>query len=54
MNFEEVVRIQQEKINYFNSKVGNNNFDEAIIILIIAEWDERKAVEAYLTFNKKK
>ena len=53
-NFEQEARIQRQKINYFNYKVGNNDFDKAIDYLIIAEWDEKKAVEAYLTFNRKK
>ena len=52
-SFEEEARIQREKINYFNSKVGNNDFDKAIDHLIIADWDEKKAVEMYLRLNKK-
>jgi len=53
-NFEEEARIQRQKINYFNSKVGNKDFDKAIDHLIIADWDEKKAVEMYLRLNKKK
>lgn len=53
-NFEEEARIQRQKINYFNSKVGNSDFDKAIDHLIIADWDEQKAVEMYLRLNKKK
>jgi hypothetical protein len=53
-NFEEEARAQRQKINYFNSKVGNKDFDKAIDHLIIADWDEKKAVEMYLRLNKKK
>ena len=53
VNYEEEARLQRQKINYFNSKVGNKDFDKAIDYLIIAEWDEKKAVETYLNLNKK-
>jgi hypothetical protein len=54
LNFEEEARIQRQKINYFNTKVGSNDFDKAIDYLIITEWDEKKAVEMYLRLNKKR
>ena len=53
-DFEEEARVQRQKINYFNSKVGNTDFDKAIDHLIIADWDEKKAVEMYMRLNKKK
>lgn len=53
VNYEEEARLQRQKINYFNSKVGNKDFDKAIDYLIIADWDEKKAVETYLNLNKK-
>ena len=53
VNYEEEARLQQQKINYFNSKVGNKDFDKAIDYLIISDWDEKKAVETYLNLNKK-
>ena len=37
LNFEEEARIQRQKINYFNTKVGSNDFDKAIDYLIITE-----------------
>ena len=53
VNYEEEARLQRQKINYFNSKVGNKDFDKAIDYLIIADWDEKKAVETYLNLNRK-
>ena len=53
-DFEEEARVQRQKINYFNSKVGNTDFDKAIDHLIIADWDEKKAVEMYMRKKKKK
>ena len=54
LNYEEEARVQRQKINYFNSKTGNRDFDKAIDHLIISDWDEKKAVEFYLNMNKKK
>ena len=53
-NYEEEARIQRQKIDYFNLRVGNKDFNKALDYLIIAEWDEKKAVEIYLNLNKKK
>lgn len=53
LNITKEARAQQEKINYFNSKVGNKNEDQAIIYLIEADWDERRAVQIYMNRNKK-
>ena len=47
-NFENEARIQRQKINYFNSKIGKDDFDNALNYLILADWDERKAVKIYM------
>ena len=52
LNFEEEAKIQRKKINYFNSKVGNNDFDEAINYLILADWNERTAVNIYMNQHR--
>lgn len=44
-DFEEEARVQRQKINYFNSKVGNTDFDKAIDHLIIADWDEKRLLK---------
>ena len=46
-NFEDEARILSEKVNYFNSKIGKNDYDNALNYLILADWDERKAVQIY-------
>ena len=47
-NFENEARIQRQKVNYFNSKVGKDDFDNALNYLILADWDEKKAVKIYM------
>lgn len=49
LNLTEEARIQRQKFNYFYSKVGNNDPDQAIQYLILADWDERKAVQIYMS-----
>ena len=48
LDLGEEARIQREKINYFNSKVGKDDFDLALNYLIQADWDEKVAVQIYM------
>ena len=48
LNLTEEYSFQRRKMNYFSSNTGINDNDTAINYLILAEWDERKAVQIYL------
>ena len=52
LDLTEEARIQRNKINYFISKVGNNDFDNAIEYLILADWDEKTAVQIYMSTHQ--
>ena len=52
LDLSEEAKIQRQKMNYFYSKVKNNDFEQAIQYLILADWDERKAVEIYMNRHK--
>ena len=51
-DFGEEAIILEEKVNYFNSQLGINNFDIAMNYLILADWDEKKAVRIYRNLSK--
>ena len=52
LDLTEELRIQNQKINYFNSKVGNTDDEKAISYLIEANWDERRAVQIFMDRNQ--
>ena len=45
--FEELEKIQFNKIQYFCSKIGDNNMERAERYLGMASWDEKKAVDIF-------
>ena len=51
-DFENEAKIQRQKVNYFNTITKNNDFDFALNFLILADWDERKAVDIYFQQNR--
>lgn len=51
LDLTEELRIQNQKINYFNSKVGNTDDEKAISYLIETNWDERRAVQIFMDRN---
>ena len=54
LNLTEEARFQRQKMNYFFAFTGNNNNDIATNFLIMANWDEKKAVEIYFAQQNNK
>ena len=46
--FEELQNVQMKKIQYFCSKIGDNNMERAERYLGMAYWDEKKAVDIFI------